>query len=352
MKNFLKNILRWANVLLILATLLAYLSPFINPAKVWHLSFLGLSYPLLLLGNVLFVMFWLWQKNKRFLFSLGCILVGAGYFSSLIGLSFFDGNTEQGDTISVASYNMAHLRRYYDYKGNVDRSKLDGFKSQLRNNVDPDILCIQEGAFNHTKQTVQNTLQFEYFFKEKGTIIFSKYPFADSGIIPFENTSNSCIWGDLQTPNGLVRVYSVHLQSNWLGPAAHRVAEDSDLRKKKTWTGIAQVMRLYRRAAARRASQAEMVAAHIAKSPHPVILCGDFNDTPISYVYHVLSENLTDSFCEKGVGFDFTYAGKIPGLRIDFVLTSEEFEVVDHQVPKLELSDHYPVLVKLKRMRE
>ncbi len=350
MKNILKNILRWANVLLILVTLLAYLSPFINPAKIWHLSFLGLSYPLLLLANVMFALFWLWQKNKRFLFSTGCILVGAGYFSSLIGLNIFDGNASPENTISVTSYNMAQLRRYYDYQGNVNQAKLDWFKSELRKNLNPDILCIQEGAYNHTKRTVQNTLQFKYFFKEKGTIIFSKYPFADSGIILFENTSNSCIWGDIETPSGLVRVYSVHLQSNWLGPAASKVAQDSDPRKKETWNGIAQVMRLYKRAAARRASQAEMVAAHVAKSPYPVILCGDLNDTPISYVYQVLAENMTDSFCEKGAGFDFTYAGKIPGLRIDFVLTSSTFEIVDHQVPKLELSDHYPVLVELKRM--
>ena len=74
----------------------------------------------------------------------------------------------------------------------------------------------------------------------------------------------------------------------------------------------------------------------------------DLNDTPVSYVYQVLSDNLQDSFCERGFGFDFTYAGKIPGLRIDYVFVDDHFKILDHQVPKLELSDHYPVLVRME----
>ena len=125
--------------------------------------------------------------------------------------------------------------------------------------------------------------------------------------------------------------------------------QERDPRKKELWDGVAEVMRLYKRAATRRAAQAEKVAAHMARSPHPVILCGDLNDTPVSYVYQVLSKKLQDSFCERGFGFDFTYAGKIPGLRIDYVLPDETFQILEHQVPALELSDHYPVLVRLER---
>jgi len=348
-KSNLKNIFRWLNALLIIATLLSYLSPFINPAKNSAFAFFGLAYPMLLLANGLFVIFWLWRRNRYFLFSTGCILAGAGYLPGLIGLNLSGGPAGAGHAISVMSYNVANLRRFYDFKGNGDKVKLEWLKKELKSNLDPDILCIQEGAFNHAQQTLKQTLNYEHFFKEKGTIIFSKYPFTDSGFIPFEKTSNSCIWGDLKLPGGIVRVYSIHLQSNWLAPAAMKVVEDSDPSKSETWKDIAHVMRLYKTAAARRAIQAERVAEHIAQSPYPVILCGDFNDTPLSYAYHVLSENLLDSFCEKGRGFGFTYAGKIPGLRIDYILPGKQFKVLSHKVPKLELSDHYPVLVWLER---
>ena len=245
------------------------------------------------------------------------------------------------------TYNIAGLRKYENGKTKIGVQRLEDLKGFLKEEGVPDIWCIQEGPYNNVRELLQKEFSYPYFFKEKGTLILSKYPFADSGNIAFEKTSNSCIWGDLKTPVGIVRVYATHLQSNWLVPAAMRLAEESDPRKKETWMSVAEVMRLYKRAAARRATQSEMVAAHIAKSAHPVILCGDLNDTPVSYVYHVLSQNLQDSFCEKGLGFDFTYAGKIPGLRIDYVLTDHSFKVLDHQVPKLELSDHFPVLVRL-----
>ncbi|HFA51497.1 MAG TPA: hypothetical protein ENJ95_20985 [Bacteroidetes bacterium] len=342
-----KLLLRWANILLILVTLLAYLSPHINPLKVWHFSFLGLAYPFLLLGNLLFMFFWLWRKNRYFLFSAGCILAGMGYFSGFIGWHLFNENKESGDAVSVMTYNVAGLRGYFSKKGKTGDGRVKDFKNLFPEKGKPDIFCVQEAYRKNVTEKLQSIFHFPYFHKNKGVLIYSKYPFLDKGAVAFEKSDNSCVWADLKTPQGTIRVYSAHLQSNWLTYTALKVAEEADLREKKTWQGIAQVMRLYKRAVIKRAAQAEKIAAHMAKSPHPVLLCGDLNDTPVSYVYHILSKNLQDSFCEKGFGFDFTFAGKIPGLRIDFVLADRQFEIKSHEVPHLELSDHYPVLVKL-----
>ena len=68
-----------------------------------------------------------------------------------------------------------------------------------------------------------------------------------------------------------------------------------------------------------RAHQAEEIQRHIDGSPYPVILCGDFNDTPLSYTYRQLSRKLTDSFIEKGRGIGNTYIGGFPSFRIDYV---------------------------------
>jgi endonuclease/exonuclease/phosphatase family metal-dependent hydrolase len=74
---------------------------------------------------------------------------------------------------------------------------------------------------------------------------------------------------------------------------------------------------------AMRARQAEILREHIAASPHPVIVCGDFNDTPLSYSYRLMSKGLKDSFMEKGWGLGTTYAGALPALRIDYILCSQ-----------------------------
>jgi endonuclease/exonuclease/phosphatase family metal-dependent hydrolase len=80
-----------------------------------------------------------------------------------------------------------------------------------------------------------------------------------------------------------------------------------------------------------------------------VVVCGDFNDTPNSYTYHQISKGLNDAFREAGSGIGTTYVGKIPFLRIDYILYSKErFDPLYFKVIRKNLSDHYPVVSTLK----
>ncbi|MEM8906288.1 MAG: endonuclease/exonuclease/phosphatase family protein, partial [Bacteroidota bacterium] len=92
-----------------------------------------------------------------------------------------------------------------------------------------------------------------------------------------------------------------------------------------------------------RAQQAHLVAEHVRNSPYPVMICGDFNETPLSYVYRILSAPLQDAFKQKGSGLGTTYAGKIPALRIDYILADRRLKILDHQILYKSYSDHYPV---------
>lgn len=344
--SFLKKIPRWTNLLLIFVTLVAYLAPLIDPAQFWPLSFLGLAYPVLLLGNVLFILYWVLRKKRYYLFSLGCILAGFGYFSSFWGWHLPDRAEKKEGTLQVMTFNIAGLGRW---KGELTKEqKLAEMESLMERVGRPDIFCLQESAQKWVMNELKNLFGYPHYFKEKGTVIFSEFPFGEHGVIPFENTGNSCIWGDLKTPKGTFRVYSAHLQSNALAQKAGLVIDDADLRKKQTRDNVLDVMRLYKRAVTKRSTQAKQVAEHMAKSPHPIILCGDFNDMPVSFVYRLLSQNLQDSFCEKGTGFGATFNGRLPALRIDYVLSNKKFEVLSHEVPQTELSDHLPVSVNLK----
>ncbi len=346
--NFLNKSLRWANILLVLVTLLAYVAPYINPAKFWQLSYLGLAYPVLLLGNVCFVIFWSVKRNRYAFFSLGCILVGFAYFANFFGWHFFSGKSSDKDAMLVMTYNIAGFRKFEAAKKDKQQATIEALEKFAQQNGQPDILCVQEGSGEQATETLRKTFGYTHYFKKKGTIIFSKYPFGEHGVLPFDAMSNSCVWADLKTPKGTVRVYSAHLQSNQLTQTATKIATKGDIREKQTWRDVRYVMRQYKNAVAIRARQAQIIKNHLAKSPHPVILCGDFNDPPVSYVHRLLSENLQDSFCEKGAGISSTFAGKLPALRIDYVLCSKKIKVLGYQRGRLELSDHFPVLVSLK----
>jgi endonuclease/exonuclease/phosphatase family metal-dependent hydrolase len=276
-----------------------------------------------------------------------CILVGLGYAESYFGISFAGAADPEHD-ITVMSFNIGGLR-YVQENGN--QGKIARVKAEFEDFVErhgkPDILCIQEGNLREQGEVLRKAFGFTHYFRHKGTVIFSNYPFVKQDLVPFKSTSNSCVWADLKTPNGIVRVYSAHLQSNALSYTANKIVTEGDLGEKNTWRDIRFVMRRYKNAVAVRAEQTMSVKKHIDQSPHPVILCGDLNDTPVSYVYRCLTENLQDSFREKGAGFGFTFNGNPPGLRIDYILADPEIQIKDHRVPRVGISDHFPVWARL-----
>ncbi|MBK6345563.1 MAG: endonuclease/exonuclease/phosphatase family protein [Bacteroidales bacterium] len=104
-----------------------------------------------------------------------------------------------------------------------------------------------------------------------------------------------------------------------------------------------KILRKFKQAFISRASEAREVAEQIKQSPFPVIVCGDFNDTPSSYTYKKMSEGLSDAFKESGRGFGQTYAGRFPSFRIDYILHDPEMQSSGFRRTRVPLSDHYPV---------
>ena len=87
----------------------------------------------------------------------------------------------------------------------------------------------------------------------------------------------------------------------------------------------------------------------IDATPYRHIVVGDFNDTPMSYVYKRMTENLSDLFAVKGSGFGYTYRPMWGWLRIDYVMYSEGFEPMDYNGnTEVMLSDHIPVAAQFK----
>jgi endonuclease/exonuclease/phosphatase (EEP) superfamily protein YafD len=75
------------------------------------------------------------------------------------------------------------------------------------------------------------------------------------------------------------------------------------------------------------------------------IVCGDFNDVPVSYTYHTVIGDLQDAFVEKGFGFSTTFSNKLSFFRIDYALLDPNLQINSYRVVHKELSDHYPVII-------
>ncbi|HEY1872287.1 MAG TPA: endonuclease/exonuclease/phosphatase family protein, partial [Chitinophagaceae bacterium] len=97
-----------------------------------------------------------------------------------------------------------------------------------------------------------------------------------------------------------------------------------------------------------RSLQANTAKEQIKQSRHPVIVCGDFNDIPNSYTYFTVRGKLRDAFLIKGSGIGRTFNSISPTLRIDYVLPSKEFEVLQFKRVVRNLSDHYMLVADLK----
>ncbi len=336
-----KNFLRWANILLIVLTLLVYTAPYISPASFWPLSLIAPLYPLTLFLNVVFAIWWMLWRKWYALLSLLCIFIGWQHLQNHFGFHFF---AQAGPSdLQIISFNIHDL---YDLplkdskRGGRDLTSLLNFLDEIGN---PPIICLQEIHENPARELADAIGYKHVHYPQKGTAILTRVPLLDYGLIPLKSSGNSAIWADIKWGNKRLRIFNLHLQSNRVSAETEHLSQQSEL-DKKALQKLKDILKKYRRAARIRIEQVAQVRQQTAQSPYPFIICGDFNDTPLSYTYHYLSKGLSDAFRQKGQGSGATYARFPPALRIDYILASPELQPSLCHVAKVQLSDHYPVI--------
>ncbi len=343
--------------------LCAYLGAYISPQQFWPFAFFALIFPYLIIVNCAFFIFWLIQLRKLFLLSFLCILLG---WNSL-GRLFQFGNKplskkqiEANAPLKIMSFNV-RVFDLYNWKNNAEtRNKiLDFIKKE-----NPDIINFQEFFTDEGKTFLhQDSLKkilnlpfanivytaTAHHNEHWGIATYSRFPIVGKESIRFtKKSSNLCIYSDIKTPHKIIRVYNLHLQSLHFRKKEYKIINDIKNKEDVDFdTDEMQASRMIlarlKRAFVKRSSQADSVAASISKSPHSVVVCGDFNDSPFSYAYHTIAENLKDAFVESGNGFGPTYNGNLPPLRIDYILYSPDMKAYNFQTSKVDLSDHFPV---------
>lgn len=330
----------------IVLTFLSYLAPYVNPGLFRWLAFFGTAFPWCLLANLILLLVWAFRAHRFALYHLGILLFGWTYVSGFVGLNLGKDVIPEG-AITIATHNLGGLFRGIHLEQSEWEKIRNDYADYLRAHGDPDILCTQETA-RKFYPPIAERMGYKYTFNlKKGTVILSRYPMEAGGDVPFANTSNSSLWVDIRVKGRLLRVYNIHLQSNRVTQDTEKMIDDPELDKQETWKDINKVLRKVGGATSIRAGQAAQLREHIAACPHPVILCGDFNDTPNSYVYDLLAEGMTDTFRERGFGLGTTFSGALPFLRIDYILTDPKVKTYACHVAHGSLSDHYPVFATL-----
>lgn len=361
--SFFQKIVLFLNILAIICLLLAYLCSVTNPQDTWYFTFFGLAYPFVLLSNFLFVIYWVLFKKWYFLASLVVILAGYSILTKTIGFRTASTSnfTDRENTIKLMSYNVHHFRKFGSILDNEISSDILRFIAD----EDPDVLGIEEfftrnkGKYNF-KDSILSILKTKHYYydttlnndyESTGVAVFSKFPIINHGDLQIEtqDNGNKAIWVDIKKADQVIRVYVVHLASISLQPEDYSFINEvkTDLNTSNDVGSSKRIMRKLKNAFIKRSKEVEVLKNAIHQTQLPVIVMGDFNDTPSSYCVTQIGKGLKNSFQEKGSGLGVTYNGDAPNFQIDYVFTSPVFNIDGYKIIKKEFSDHYPIRVNV-----
>ncbi len=329
-------------------------SCYVTPNRTVLAAYLGLAFPIILAINVGMLFWWAILKRKYLFITLAAMLLSGGSIWRYTPLNLLPPQAAVGDTLKVLTYNthvMAGCKPHMKQNPNEVLLHLK--------NCDADIICLQEfGFINHQKylelKTINKALE-EYPYRDiflireaftsTGMAIYSKYPIKKADNFKHRNSYNgTCIY-EIDVDGRLLTIVSNHLESNALTVEERElykdIIKDPDTDKlRKAGKTLAPKMGNAFKA---RAIQADRLAEKLRHIKTPLIVCGDFNDTPQSYVYRRVRGDMRDAVVEVGLGPTITYNSKGFWFRIDHIVHSSHLHVVDVEKGDSKASDHYPL---------
>jgi endonuclease/exonuclease/phosphatase family metal-dependent hydrolase len=369
-KFFLKqeNNLKWhlkiliaINILVGLGMLGAYFAPIFSPREYWFFAFLGLAFPFLLAINLLFCITWLLlKKYKISLMAISLLLPGIPHIPAYLQLNPKEKPQTEGVYLNIVDFNT-HYMGAYDFIG-----KDSNYFFSMLDTLKPDIICLQEftnlGGYQQKPMFKRFSMEYKSYANYNadilsktyptgyGVCIFSKYPIIKKGFVErVTQSSNLSVFADIVVGEDTIRVINTHLKSivfdrkdYW---AVEQMASGEDLFETDD---IRRIIAKLKYAFKERAKQADYLRSKIDESPYKVIICGDFNDSPMSYSYRTLQKGLKDAFIESGYGMSRTYIGKMPSFRIDYILHDKAWHSYNYKTNKLNFSDHKMISCTIK----
>ena len=353
--RFIGAVLRTIGYIALFCFLLAAFSDRISPLVFVWTSYLGLFFPFILGLNVLvFIFYLLFRKWKHVAVYFITFLVCSGAIRTYFPLHTKTKNVPE-NCIKILSYNVMRFEAYRKHTKENPNPII-----QFIADSDADIICIQEYGFDNEIiiKALKNT---PYRFIEgfdspypgltAGIAVFSKFPILKAEKIPYDSKYNASYLFELDVNGKKVTLINNHLESNQLSEEErtgyYEMTKEINAEKLEFFTQM-----MHKRltpAFKKRATQAQIIAKLIEEDKNPyIIVCGDFNDTPISYARHKIKGNLEDAFVSTGKGMGISYNKHRFLFRIDHILHSKNIKAYNCTIGTLKNSDHYPIWTYLE----
>jgi vancomycin resistance protein VanJ len=232
------------------------------------------------------------------------------------------GDAPQGLRVRVMTCNM-HYRT-------MDSKPLDDLVASAH----PEIVVLQEWSGGNRSALM--TAPDWHVYREPGQFLASRFPIRGKTRLgkDSESPKGSVARYELETPAGVVTLFSVHLASPRHG--LYEVIHDRV-------RGPAEIQA----SSDRRWEQSEFLAHEAAEVRGPKVLAGDFNTPPESAIYRGLWEPYSDAFTAAGWGWGYTFYGARTMVRIDHVFAGRGWACTQCWVGPDIGSLHRPVLADL-----
>ena len=330
-------------------------SPYIHPTthSLWACA--GLFFPIFLTLNLLFLCFWFVVKKKYALLPLLLLLVAWKPCRTYCPINLpIAAKTADSTVIKLLTYNTMGIPLEKDTEGR----EVNPITHYLAHSG-ADIICLQEYPLGRHKQICKE-LEVNYpyartlrFSNGNGVACYSKFRILDARPISYASRFNGSGLFHLQMGKDTVVVINNHLESNKLD--SHDKAAYKDMLTRPGEQTMKQngrhLLHKLAEAVAIRATEADSVAHVIAQTHTPYLLvCGDLNDSPLSYTHRVIGRGLQDVYVAAGNGPGFTYNRNALYFRIDHIFAGKGFKPLKCEVDRsIRTSDHYPVWCLLRK---
>lgn len=351
MKIF-RIILLVINVLLAVGLLLTTLAPSVAPSRSIIPSLMAFGYMPLLAVNAAMVLLWLLMGKWHFIWSAAAIAVRwsfVGLFLQVGGNSKVPERDEHPQMFTVMSYNVHMFHGKADRASQTDTNAA-AFINLVRDN-NPDLLCLMEYSSGNKVRVTDSltSLGYNHYHgahgsntSPSGTVVFSKMP-----ITYVKRIDHNMLLVELMHDEQHLRLCCVHLDSYALDSTNREEIEQllhGEVKSEsQTLDKVKETIRKHE------SEWEEKLEPVVSESSLPMLLAGDFNDIPSSWLYAQVSKYLNDTYRDKGIGICRTYNGNgFPHFRIDYIFHSKEFQTLSYKRIKTDISDHYPVITSLE----
>jgi len=335
------------NLVMIVAMNFCAYTSCLPPQDMPQWSYFGLMFPVFLAANVVFVIFWLIFKKKWALLPLAGMLLCVHSVRAYFPINF--PSEHPAGSIKVLSYNVEAFG-----KDKPDNWQENPIMHYLLSSG-ADIICLQEAmkaVVDQALDSISVIYPYHHYELETDNYIacFSKFPIESVTKIDYPTTTNHSYVYEMRVGKDTLLVINNHLESYRLSLADredyksiiknYKHPEENDSETK--YLGLTEKIVGHDSI---RGMQVDSVAAYVArnKGKH-IVLCGDLNATPVSYVHHRLAEELDDAYTRSGNGPGISYHLSGMYFRLDHIFVSPNIKAYGAKVDNtIQDSDHYPI---------